>query len=99
MTEKVENTKPTAVGMETDSLAKTEQKYRLVVHKSETDKSQNIQVGVNGIIYAIKRGAEVIVPVSVVEALRNAVRTVYVQEGNEVIASEIPAYPFSANPI
>lgn len=83
----------------TAPAATEEQKFRLTVHKSGEDKAPMIQVGVNGKIWHIKKGVEVIVPESVVEVLRNAIKDVYTQEGGTLVQSELHSYPFSASPV
>jgi len=60
---------------------------------------KDIFVGVNGVGYHIKRGAEVEVPREVVTVLEESVKTVYEQVRNEdgstsMIPRDVPTYPF-----
>lgn len=63
---------------------------------------RSIFVGVNGVSFVIRPGAVVEVPVSVVEALRNATPTTYrqVEEGGKfkMVAQQSQAYPFEILP-
>lgn len=68
------------------------------VDKNARNSADPVYVGVNGVGYAIKRGVNVVVPKAVVEALRNAVETVYEQVGEgrnaQIVATEVPSYGF-----
>ena len=54
---------------------------------------EDVQVGVNGVVFNIKRGKPVEVPVEVVEVLNNAVSTKY-ENGQAV---EVPRFAFSVH--
>lgn len=54
---------------------------------------EDVQVGVNGVVFNIKRGKPVEVPVEVVEVLSNAVTTKY--EGGQAV--DTPRYAFSVH--
>ena len=85
--------------MTDESSIEGSNKFKLMVHKIGDDKAPAIQVSVNGKMYHIKKGVEVIVPESVVEVLRNATKAVYEQEDGHIIGTEMPSYPFSATPV
>lgn len=59
----------------------------------ERGNAGDVFVGVNGVGYQIKRGANVDVPESVVEALRNAITVEYDPDTME--PREVLSYPFS----
>jgi len=69
----------------------TEKRYRIVIATDSQDK-QPVRVGVNGHSYTIKRGEEVTVPGSVVEALNHAVQ--YVYDPQTMARQEVLSYPF-----
>ncbi|WP_043530470.1 hypothetical protein [Litchfieldella xinjiangensis] len=66
-------------------------KRKIIVATHDQDK-QPVQVFVNGRSYIIERGKEVVVPVSVVEVLRNAVQDVY--DPKTMKKSHVMAYPY-----
>ncbi|KJZ07168.1 hypothetical protein TW86_18095 [Halomonas sp. S2151] len=66
-------------------------RFRIIIATSDSDK-QPVQVGVNGRMYAIKRGEEVVVPASVVNVLRDAVQHIY--DPKTMKESKVLAYPF-----
>jgi len=75
-------------------------RVRIVVHQDASPGAEkDIFVGVNGVGYHIKRGAEVEVPREVVTVLEESVKTVYEQVRNEdgstsMIPRDVPTYPF-----
>ena len=76
----------------------SQKRVNILIHKVKGQTgSSDVQVSVNGKVYLIKRGVVVPVPESVVEVLRNAVRTEYtfVDEGQDLEANDVLAYPFS----
>lgn len=80
---------------------KMERYFRIRIEKSADKYAIDpVPVGINGYMRAIRRGHEVVVPESVVEALRNSTETTWVQDddgpgGSDVRAIEAPRYPFS----
>ena len=54
---------------------------------------EDVQVGVNGVVFNIKRGKPVEVPVEVIEVLNNAVSTKY--EGGQAV--DVPRFAFSVH--
>ena len=60
--------------------AKGEKMVKLTIHKPEGDNSDSIFVSVNFRDYQIKYGEEVIVPVDVVEGLKNTLMTTFMQD-------------------
>lgn len=75
-------------------------KVTIFIPESEKDKG-DVTVQINGYCYQIKRGVDVDVPRSVVKVLEDAAMTQYEQrrredgEGNELIAREVPRFPFT----
>lgn len=64
----------------------------IVIHQGEGAAGrEDVVVGVNGVMFSIKRGKPVDVPVEVVHVLENAVTTVY--ENGEAI--DTPRFAFS----
>lgn len=64
----------------------------IVIHQGEGAAGRDdVQVGVNGVMFNIKRGKPVDVPVEVVHVLENAVTKIY--EGGEEIST--PRFAFS----
>lgn len=72
------------------ALAK-EKRFEIVIQTDGKDK-QPVPVGVNGKMWAIQRGKKVVVPQSVIEVLRNAVR--YEYDPKDMSRTEVLAYPF-----
>jgi len=75
-----------------------QKKIKIMIPSTEApDGKDDVQVGVNGVLYLIKRDLEVEVPESVVGVLKNAVQTLYLQneETGEMAARRVPSYPFS----
>lgn len=77
-----------------------QKKVRILIPSTETQRD-DVSVAVNGYAYNIKRDAEVEVPESVVEVLKNARTTTYIQrkredggEGNELIPQHSPRFAF-----
>lgn len=56
-----------------------------------------VPVSVNGYSWRIERGAKVIVPTAVVEALRNAVTDVTIQSEGGLITRPAPRFPFQVS--
>lgn len=58
--------------------------------------SEPVPVSVQGVQYTIPRGIPIGVPPSVVEVLKNAVRTIYEQpdDGGDMIEEDVQSYPF-----
>jgi len=82
--EKIDNTKEVA------ETLKAQKKRRILIPSTEKDRDP-VSVQVNGYCYVIKRDEEVEVPEAVVEVLKNAKLTTYVQrkrengDGNELV--------------
>jgi len=73
---------------------KQHEEKRINIIISEDDKdAQPVQVGVNGRMFVIKRGIKVAVPVSVVEVLEHAIKTVY-PTGDLSNPRDVLQYPF-----
>lgn len=60
----------------------------------------DVPVGLNGNVFLIKRGVEVVVPVEYMEVLQNAIETHKIQDKQtgEMKDVEVQSYPFSAVP-
>lgn len=71
--------------------SKKAKRFKLIIATNDQDK-QPVQVGVNGRMYVIKRGEEVIVPESVINVLRDAVQHIY--DPKTMKESKVHAYPF-----
>lgn len=75
----LERLRPEEVGAPvTGSLGKNDPRSTIVIPTVETDDgtgAMDVTVGVNGIVWQIKRGVEVSVPQRVIEALNNTVAT------------------------
>jgi hypothetical protein len=79
-----------------------EKKVMLEIHKVEGDSgSTHVPVAVNGKTWLIKRGERVEVPCYIAEVLQNAVKDVFLfdDQTKSIVKKEMPAYPFSAQPI
>lgn len=76
----------------TAKAKKAEPKKRKIIVATHDQDKQPVQVGVNGRMYVIERGKEVVVPASVVEVLRNAVQDVY--DPKTMKKTHVMAYPF-----
>lgn len=80
--------------------ARKTDRVRIVVHQDGSPGAEkDIFVGVNGVGYHIKRGAEVEVPRAVVTVLEESVKTVYESVRNDdgsttMVPRTIPTYPF-----
>lgn len=78
---------------------RSEPKVKIMIPSTEADQT-DVNVGVNGVAYQIKRDVPVSVPKSIVEVLKNATMTLYRQakrsdgEGMELIPYEAMRYPF-----
>lgn len=68
-----------------------ERRFEIIIQTDGKDK-QPVPVGVNGKMWAIQRGKNVIVPESVVEVLKNANR--YEYDPEDMSRTEVLAYPF-----
>ena len=68
-----------------------EKRFEIIIQTDGKDK-QPVPVGVNGKMWAIQRGKNVIVPESVVEVLKNANR--YEYDPKDMSRTEVLAYPF-----
>lgn len=68
-----------------------EKRYEIVIQTDGNDK-QPVPVGVNGKMWVIQRGKNVIVPASVIGVLKNAVR--YEYDPKDMKRTEVLAYPF-----
>lgn len=68
-----------------------EKRFEIIIQTDGKDK-QPVPVGVNGKMWAIQRGKNVVVPQSVIEVLRNAVR--YEYDPKDMSRTEVLAYPF-----
>lgn len=69
----------------------------LHIYASEKEHGSNaVEVGLNGVMYLIPRGKFFVVPIELVEVLRNAVTTVTTANpaGGGVIEREVPRYNF-----
>lgn len=74
-----------------------EAKVKIIVAEQEGEENQgDVFVSVNGVAYQIKRGFEVEVPVSVVEALKNAVATKMSQDAytQAMTYKDVPRFAF-----
>ena len=85
-----------ATGKASSAVAKeaglTGSRKTIVIHQGEGAAGrEDVVVGVNGVMFSIKRGKPVDVPVEVVHVLENAVTTVY--ENGEAI--DTPRFAFS----
>jgi hypothetical protein len=79
-------------------VTESEKSITIVIHKQSGDTgSTDVQVGVNGKTWLIKRGLEVVVPVYVEEALRHAVQYEmgYDPENHSTPINEVLTYPYS----
>jgi hypothetical protein len=71
-------------------------KKRIIVHNQEgNDAGPFVKVGLNGVMYAIPRDVEVIVPDGVVGVLSNAIVTRTTQEGRQTVERSAPRHPFT----
>lgn len=70
---------PVQTPSKTQVAAKQKQRMRKIIIDEVEGETNSEVVGVNGVFYQIQRGVEVEVPESVVEVLRNAIGTRWVQ--------------------
>ena len=83
-----------------DPDALSGKKVRLTIHKDPRPTAvKDVFVGLNGVGYLLKRGEEAIVPCEVANVLKDAVETLYEQDGDTLVAREVPAYAFSIAPL
>jgi hypothetical protein len=95
-------TKKTVVQKEKDSPVKAVSKgvnyVKIIVHKqSGSGGTDDIEVGINGRLWRIKRGVEVKVPDYVEKGLRHAVQYEmgYDPENHSTPVNEVLTYPYS----
>jgi hypothetical protein len=83
-----------------DSDALSGKKVRLTIHKDPRPTAvKDVFLGLNGVGYLIKRGEEAIVPTELVGVLDDAVETLYEQQGDQLVARDVPAYAYSVKPL
>lgn len=70
----------------------TEKRIRIKIFEDKNDK-QPVAIGINGIMFTIKRGFEVEVPPAVVNVLNDAITTTFDPETMEAIHTH--TYPFT----
>lgn len=74
--------------------------YVIRVQKVDQNSRNSIDpvpVGVNGVMYAIRRGKDALVPACVVEALEHATEIAYESDDNDAsrkVPREVQSYPF-----
>lgn len=74
-------------------------KMRILIPSTETQR-EDVFVQVNGVSFQIKRDVEVDIPTPVLEALNNAVQTVYTQtkrpdgEGYDMVPRDVMRFPY-----
>ena len=82
-------------GPDLTTPADTGEKHYYITIATDSKDKQPVQVGVNGRMWVIQRGAKVKVPARVVEALENAVQTPLDPQTME--AQRIQAYPYQVH--
>lgn len=75
-------------------VRKDEDRVTIIIAEQEGEK-QPVQIGVNGYMYAIKRGVPVSVPKPVVGILQLATKQVWNKEMTE--RQSVPRYPFTVS--
>lgn len=76
-------------------------KVRIRIHQTgRLGDSADVQAGVNGIIFQMKRGVDILVPEPIMRVLENAVQTVYqwvTRDDGSMYQSrhEVQVYPFT----
>jgi hypothetical protein len=76
-------------------VVKKPKKFRILVSNQEgVEQTEFVKVQVDGVMYALPREVEVVVPEIVVEVLNNAVVTRYAQEGGLMVERKARRFPF-----
>ena len=80
-------------------LGHSDPQVKLILHNEEKDGvivSRHKEVGVNGVVWLLKRGTEITIPYRVYLALNNAARDVITHDGTgEVMTQTVKSTPFN----
>jgi hypothetical protein len=77
-------------------VVQAEKKFRIIISNQEgVDQSDFVKVQPNGVMYAIPRDVEVVVPESVINVLKDAVVLRYTQEGENWVERRGKRFPYT----